>query len=301
MNLNSFIYAIEIERSGSINRAAHNLYISQPNMSSSLKALEDELGYQIFNRSRRGIVPTPEGYLFLQSAKAIQAELEKVRQIPARLSSTTGISLSAPWSSQILRTFLEFKANNQPNIQDTYKETGLIQNFKDVQENRYRLALYYCFRSRSIYHQKEAQKTNLAVEMVAYHIPAVALLSKSHPLAKHDALSLRDICHYPLALFEDFEKADWIDILKISSNQNLLYLFDRGAIEDTLLSGNYISVVPKGSIWLREEDDIIELPLLDLNDSLNICLLRHKGYSLNSREKAFLRYLKKSIKNECLG
>lgn len=71
MNLNSFIYAIEIERCGSINRAAQNLYLSQSNLSSCIKSLEEELGYKIFNRTSKGIAPTPEGYLFLQAAKAI--------------------------------------------------------------------------------------------------------------------------------------------------------------------------------------------------------------------------------------
>ena len=65
MNLNSLIYAIEIERCGSINRAAQNLYLSQSNLSSSIKALEEEVGYKIFIRTSKGIAPTPEGYLFL--------------------------------------------------------------------------------------------------------------------------------------------------------------------------------------------------------------------------------------------
>ena len=48
MNLNSFVYVAEVERCGSINRAAQNLYTSQSNLSTALKALEDELGYPIF-------------------------------------------------------------------------------------------------------------------------------------------------------------------------------------------------------------------------------------------------------------
>lgn len=295
MNLNSFIYAIEIERCGSINRAAQNLYLSQSNLSSSIKSLEDELGYKIFNRTSKGIAPTPEGYLFLQSAKAIQAELDKIYNIPFCINSAADISLSATWSSQFLRNFIDFKAKNQPNIQDSYKETGLIQNFQDIQENRYRLAIFYCFHSRAAYHQEEAQKTNLAVELLASDIPAVALLSRNHPLSKKTVLSLKDIHRYPLALFEDFEDADWIDILKVSPRQNLLYLFDRGAIDDTLLFSNYISVVKKGSIRVSEDDQIMELPISDLDDTLDIFLLKHRSYALNHREKAFIRYFKKHI------
>ena len=298
MNLNSFIYAIEIERCGSINRAAQNLYLSQSNLSSSIKLLEDELGYKIFNRTSKGIAPTPEGYLFLQSAKAINAELEKIYNIPSNINSAADISLSATWSSQFLRNFIDFKAKNQPNIQDSYKETGLIQNFQDIQENRYRLAIFYCFHSRAAHHQEEAQKTNRSVELIASDVPAVALLSKKHPLAEKQALTLSDIHRYPLALFEDFDDADWINILKVPPRQNLLYLFDRGAIDDTLLFSNYISVVKKGSIRISEEDKIMELPITDLHNTLDIFLLKHKSYSLNNREKAFLRYFKKHLSAE---
>ena len=40
MNLNSFLYVAEIERCGSINRAAQNLYTSQSNLSTALKSLD---------------------------------------------------------------------------------------------------------------------------------------------------------------------------------------------------------------------------------------------------------------------
>ena len=158
--------------------------------------------------------------------------------------------------------------------------------------------MFYCFHSRASYHQEEARKTNLEVELLAAEIPAVALLSKNHPLANKEALLLEDIHRYPLALFEDFEDADWIDILKVPPQQHRLYLFDRGAIDDTLLFSNYISVVKKGSIRLKEDDKIIELPIVDLNDTLDIFLLKHRSYSLNNREKAFLRYFRRHIVSE---
>lgn len=296
MNLNALLYVIEIGRCGSINRAAQNLYISQSNLSSTIKMLENELGYKIFNRTSKGIAPTPEGYLFLQSAKAIQTELEKIQTIPSRLHSSEDISISCTWSSWFLRNFMDFKAQNHPEIRDSYKETGLIQNFQDIQENNYRLALFYCFHSRTEHHQNEARRTNLAVELLAENIPAVVLVSNKHPLSRKESVTLEDIHSYPLVLFEDFEREDWKDILKISKVQQILYLFDRGSIVDILMSGDYISVIKKGTITKTTENQLVELPIADLNDNLDILLLKHKAYSLNNREKAFIRYLKKHMK-----
>lgn len=50
MDIKMMEYVVEIERCGSINKAAKNLYLSQPNLSNALKNLESELGYTLFVR-----------------------------------------------------------------------------------------------------------------------------------------------------------------------------------------------------------------------------------------------------------
>ena len=69
--------AIEIASCGSISKAAKNLYLSQPRLSQSIKNMEDELGYLIFERFPQGIVPTAKGKLFLNHCEIILAEYKK--------------------------------------------------------------------------------------------------------------------------------------------------------------------------------------------------------------------------------
>ena len=69
MNLNVLRYAIEVEKNRSITGAAKQLFISQPNLSRDIRELEDEIGFSIFTRSSRGVVPTDKGREFLQLAK----------------------------------------------------------------------------------------------------------------------------------------------------------------------------------------------------------------------------------------
>ena len=54
MNLLHLKYAVEIADTGSINRAAENLYVSQPNLSRAIKELEASLGVVLFERSKKG-------------------------------------------------------------------------------------------------------------------------------------------------------------------------------------------------------------------------------------------------------
>ena len=63
MTLKQLEYFLEIARMGSVSKAAQMLNISQPPLSMQLKALEDELGVPLFNRTKRGLEITPEGQI----------------------------------------------------------------------------------------------------------------------------------------------------------------------------------------------------------------------------------------------
>lgn len=71
MNLTQLRYALEVQRAGSISKAAENLYMGQPNLSKAIKELETSLGIRLFKRAAAGVTPTPEGRAFLEKAKAL--------------------------------------------------------------------------------------------------------------------------------------------------------------------------------------------------------------------------------------
>ena len=70
MNILHLKYAVEVEKTSSITKAAENLFMGQPNLSRSIKDLEETLGIKIFRRTSKGIVPTIQGEEFLTYAKS---------------------------------------------------------------------------------------------------------------------------------------------------------------------------------------------------------------------------------------
>lgn len=60
MNILYLKYALEVAKTGSIMKAADRLYMAQPNLSRAIKELESSLGISIFERTGRGMVPTPD-------------------------------------------------------------------------------------------------------------------------------------------------------------------------------------------------------------------------------------------------
>ena len=63
--------ALEVARTGSLAKAAQNLYISQANLSIAIKNLEVEAGTPIFERTNRGMELTQFGKQFISYAKSV--------------------------------------------------------------------------------------------------------------------------------------------------------------------------------------------------------------------------------------
>jgi DNA-binding transcriptional LysR family regulator len=71
-------FCLEIERQGSITRAAEQLFLSQPNLSRALRDLEQELGIPLFERTPSGMIPTPQGNRFLREGAEIVAAMDRL-------------------------------------------------------------------------------------------------------------------------------------------------------------------------------------------------------------------------------
>jgi DNA-binding transcriptional LysR family regulator len=74
--LRSFAAVAEL---GHLTRAADRLHVSQPAVSAQIKALEDELGVALFERTSTGMVLTPAGHKLLPEAQKVVAAAQSLR------------------------------------------------------------------------------------------------------------------------------------------------------------------------------------------------------------------------------
>ena len=81
MRIEQLRHVVEIARCGSMRQAALNLYISQPTLSVSIQNLEEEVGYQIFTRSSRGMQLTKAGQAFVDYAAPIVSQFERLTNL----------------------------------------------------------------------------------------------------------------------------------------------------------------------------------------------------------------------------
>ena len=71
MTLSQLVYVVTVAEKKSMNKAAAELFVSQPALSGAIRDLEEEIHTQIFLRSNKGIVVTAEGEEFLSYARQI--------------------------------------------------------------------------------------------------------------------------------------------------------------------------------------------------------------------------------------
>ena len=71
MNIDQIKYFLEIANCKKINQAAEKLYISQSSLNASITKFEEELGYKLFTRSKKGMELTDDGKKILNQAEII--------------------------------------------------------------------------------------------------------------------------------------------------------------------------------------------------------------------------------------
>ena len=79
MNFQQCRYVHTISETGSFSKAAKKLFLTQPNLSASIRDLEEELGVLLFERSNTGAKLTDDGHDFLKYAKRILRELDLLK------------------------------------------------------------------------------------------------------------------------------------------------------------------------------------------------------------------------------
>jgi DNA-binding transcriptional LysR family regulator len=79
VELRQLRYFMAIAEAGSFSRAAAGLHVSQPPLSTQIKALEEEIGTRLLTRTNRGVALTTSGQVFYEEIRAVLARLESAR------------------------------------------------------------------------------------------------------------------------------------------------------------------------------------------------------------------------------
>lgn len=109
MNFDQLKTFLWVARLGGVRRAAREMNLSQPAVSSRIAALEDHLGVRLFDRQKNGLVLTKEGILLRSHAEQIErsvshirAELTPSKEVKGTLRIGVAETIAQSWLSEFL-------------------------------------------------------------------------------------------------------------------------------------------------------------------------------------------------------
>lgn len=193
MNLNQLYYFKTLAELEHYTKAAEKLSISQPTLSHSISALEDELGAFLFEKQGRNVVLTKYGRIYLFYVENALSNLELGKNQIERLVSEGGghvglaymASVGTNFVPEMIAAFLNDKKNKNITFSCYEGSTkNLIYNLK-----REKYDLIFCS------HVENERDVDF---IPVYEQHLVVIVPLNHPLADKKRLELKDISTYPL-------------------------------------------------------------------------------------------------------
>lgn len=298
MNILHMKYAVEVARTGSLNKAAEKLIIAQPNLSRSIKELEGELGIQIFKRSPKGMTLTPDGEEFIGYAKGILEHIEQVDSIyRTGASKKQRFSISVPRACYISEAFTEFsKSIPDENIEIFYKETNSQRTITNILNSGYKLGIIRYAEDYDKYFKAMLEEKNLTYETIA-RFSYQLIMSRNNPLAEKEEITFDDLSGYIRIAHAD-PYVPSLSMAKVAreelpeNSKRNIYIFERASQFD-LLSKNtdtYMWVSPT-PCEILDKYNLVQRKCKSNTRIYKDILLYKKGYKLSELDKSFITEL----------
>ena len=210
MTLTQMNYIITISETGSLNKAAEALYISQPSLTNAVKELEKELGITIFNRSGRGVTLTNDGTEFLMYARQIYGQYESVLEKYSEGGSyKKKFGVSTQHYSFAVKAFVDMAQEfDMSEYEFAIRETKTADVISDVSTMKSEVGVLYL----SDFNRKAILKLLHSANLEFHHLidcQAYVYLWKNHPLAKEKSISYDQLEKYPCLSFEQGDKSSF--------------------------------------------------------------------------------------------
>ena len=304
MNIQYLKYVVEVDKTGSINKAAKNLYMGQPNLSAAIKELEKELGISIFYRSKKGVFATKEGEKFLFHAKKIISQVNELKSLYKPNTSNLPIhfSIAACRATYITIAISNFINNlkNKKGMTVNFNETNSLNVINEVANGNAEIGIIRCQNIHENYFVSLLKSKNLIFEPL-WESKLFLTFSENHSL-----IFEKEIKSEMLKKYIEIVQGDMKVPVDKSSNLSNSYqpspqsisVYDRGSHVNLLVNVKeafmWVPILPEN---ILKRNKLVQRECADLKIITKDILV----YSLEREQsiyiKNFISSLKETIKN----
>lgn len=299
MELRQIRYYIAIAEEEHFGRAAIRLRIAQPALSRQMKLLEDELGFDLFERLPRGIRLTEAGRVFLNEMQDMEMYLQ--RGIARAGSAARGafgvlrLSMieSVAWHGLVPDTLRAYRAKF-PDVDISLSTMPTEQQLVRLRQGQTDAAL--------VYNPSPMQLTDLqAIELSRQQM--VLAMPSDCPLSEKHEIQIRDLLPYTLIGFQRAASAKLYDDLQSALS---LVAFKPNYISEPTNETEMLALVSAGAglafanasqIW-RKPHGVIFRPVVDLDVTMSLQVV-HRHDDVSPALSEFLEVLAGRSQGEC--
>ena len=291
MTLNQLNYVITIAKTGSMNKAAQLLYISQPSLTSAVQELERELGIVLFNRSGRGVTLTVEGSRFLQYARQLYSQYEDILERYGKNGSMKKkFGVSTQHYSFAVKAFVDMARQfDMSKYEFAIRETCTADVIGDVSTMKSEIGiLYLCD-----FNRRGLEKMLRGAGLEFHHLiqcQAYVYLWKEHPLAGEKAISFDQLSKYPCLMFEQGDDSPFFlaeEILSDREYPQMIRASDRATMLNLMVGLKGYTLCSGIICEELNGNEFVAIPFLD--DTQNRNSVMEIGYIV--RKNTFLSQL----------
>ena len=303
MTLMQLRYIITISETGSLNKAADLLYVSQPSLTSSVKELEKELGITIFNRSGRGVTLTNDGAEFLLYAKQIYSQYETVMEKYAKGGTyKKKFGVSTQHYSFAVKAFVDMaKSFDMSKYEFAIRETKTKEVISDVSTLKSEIGVLYLCE----FNRKPMMKLLGSVNLEFHHLidcEAYVYLWKNHPLAGESSISFSQLDVYPCLSFEQGDNSSFYlaeEILSTNEYSQTIKANDRATMLNLMVGLNGYTLCSGIICEELNGSDFVAVPFRDdeqnQNSAMEIGYVVRKNTTLSKMGELYVASIKKYL------
>ena len=196
MTLTQLSYMIAVAEAGNFTVAAEHVFVTQPTLSMQIQKLEDELGVQIFNRTKKPIRLTKIGEQILKQARNILSEAKRMDDIVAQEKGFIGgefkLGIIPTVMPTLLPMFLNTFINKYPKINLKIQELNTDNIITQLKEGKIDAGI-----------AATPLKYDNIEERPLYYEPFVGYLPEQHRLSKIEQLSQEDLQDENILVLEE--------------------------------------------------------------------------------------------------
>lgn len=300
MTLQQLKYVDAVAECGSLSEAARQVFVTQPTLTESIRALEEELRVAIFTRSSRGVTVTREGEEFLASARQILDDAARIQEkYTGKAVRRPQFAVSCQHYAFAVDAFMDVvNANDSDSYDFTLRETVTSEIIDDVARHRSEIGILYLSKRNEIAITKILHKEELDFEELFAAKPHV-FLGKEHPLAQKKIIKPSELDLYPYLTYEQgVENALYFseEVMPAIDRKKSIRVRDRATMTNLLLGLNGFTVA-SGVHSRSYNPALISVPL-KLDDTIRVGIIHRKGIPFSSAGKAFAVAIRKRIASE---